>query len=291
MRPASSPPAAGSLRPRLADVKPQAKDVARRTESSRGLRALARGGYVANGVVHALVGTIVLAVAFGADGDTDQAGAFKTIADAPAGFVALWVLAISLWALGVYHLAEGILSRRQGSDAVGEAKKWGRRAAEWGQAVVFIALGLVAASVALGARPDGEATAEEASRGVLSIPGGPLLLGLVGVGIGIGGVSFVVMGVRRSFEKKVDLPDGATGRFVTVLGVVGFVAKGIALAIVGVILVVAAVRVDPEAAGGLDGAIDALLALPFGPVLAGVVGIGFLAYAVFCVFRARWARL
>ena len=45
-------------------------------------------------------------------------------------------------------------------DAEGAANKWGRRAAEWGQALVFIALGLIAASVALGARPDAEKAAE-----------------------------------------------------------------------------------------------------------------------------------
>lgn len=272
-------------------VTSQAKDVARKAESSRGFRWLARAGYVANGVVHALIGIIVLAVAFGGKGETDQAGAFKAIAAAPVGFVALWILAITLLALGAYHLAEGVLAYRRGADVKSVAQKWGRRIAEWGQALVFIVLGIIAASVALGAEPNAEEAAEDASRGVLSIPGGELLLGAVGLGIGIGGVSFIVMGVMRSFENKVDMPSGAMGAFVKTLGVVGFIAKGIALVIVGVLLLIAAVRVDPETAGGLDGAVQALLALPLGPWLAGAVGIGFLAYAVFCVFRARYARL
>jgi hypothetical protein len=272
-------------------VKAEAREVARKAESSRGFRGFARAGYIANGVVHALVGVIVLVVAFGGEGETDQAGAFKAIASAPVGFIALWVLAAALWALGIYHLAEGVLTSRRQPDAMGAAQKWGRRGAEWGQAAVFIALGAIAASVALGAKPNGEEAAEDASRGILSVPGGPFLLGVIGLAIGGGGIAFIVMGVLRSFENKVDLPAGTMGSFVTVLGVVGFVAKGIALVIVGAILLVAAVRVDPQTAGGLDGAIHALLALPFGPLLAGLVGVGFLAYAVFCVFRARYARL
>ena len=29
----------------------------------------------------------------------------------------------------------------------------------------------------------------------------------------------------------------------------------------------------------------------YGPLLVGVVGVGFVAYGVFCLFRARFARL
>ncbi|TDN88560.1 DUF1206 domain-containing protein [Microbacterium sp. BK668] len=273
------------------DVKAGAKDAARKVEKSSALRWLARAGYVANGVVHALVGVLVLILAFGGDGETDQAGAFKAIAAAPLGFAALWALAVALCALGAWHAAEGLLTRDLRGDVRGAAGKWGRRLAEWGQAVVFVALGLFSAAVAVGVRPSGERAAENVSGGILSIPGGPFVLGLIGLAIGGGGVAFVVMGVLRSFEKKVELPDGAFGAFVKALGVVGFLAKGLALVAVGIILVIAAVRVDPQAAGGLDGAMQALLRLPIGPWLAGLVGVGFLAYAVFCAFRARYARI
>jgi len=73
--------------------------------------------------------------------------------------------------------------------------------------------------------------------------------------------------------------------------VVGFIAKGIALLIVSVLLVVGAVQVDPEAAGGLDAAIDALIAMPYGPPLVAGVGVGLIAYGIFCLFRAPYADL
>jgi hypothetical protein len=99
------------------------------------------------------------------------------------------------------------------------------------------------------------------------------------------------MGVRRSFRDKVRLPDGRGGGALTLLGVSGFLAKGVALAIVGVLLIIAAIRVEPDTAGGLDGAVAALVALPAGPLLACIVGAGFLAYGVFTIFRAKYARL
>lgn len=263
-----------------------AKRAAREARSSPALRVLARGGYAANGVVHLLIGAIAIAIAMGGRGEGDQAGAFKAIGSAPLGFVGLWALALLLAALGVWHAANGLLAMR-----ASDVKKWGVRIGEWGQAAVFLALGAIAASVALGARPNAEETAEDASRGVLNLPGGAILLGLVGLGIGIGGISFVVMGVLRSFHKKVDIPDSRFGTSVTALGVFGFIAKGIALLVVGVLLVIAAVRVDPGTAGGLDGAIDALVDMWAGPFAVGVVGVGFIAYALFCFFRARYARL
>lgn len=263
-----------------------AKHAARQARSSTPLRALARGGYAANGAVHLLIGVLVIAVANGAGGDSDQAGAFKAIAAAPLGFVALWALAALLAALGLWHLAEGVVTSRRS-----DVKKWAVRTSEWGQAGVFIVLGVIAASVALGARPDADEAAQDASRGVLGIPGGAWLLGLVGVGIGIGGIAFVVMGARRSFRLKVAVPDGALGAVVSFLGVVGFVAKGAALLALGVLLVVAAVKVDPEAAGGLDGALRGLVEMDSGPLLVGAIGAGLLAYGVFCFFRAAFARL
>nr|WP_198426162.1 DUF1206 domain-containing protein [Microbacterium ureisolvens] len=252
---------------------------------------MARAGYVANGIIHALIGIIVLVIASGGRGEGDQAGAMKAVAGAPAGFVVLWLIAIGLWALGVWHAAEGLLARDRSGDTKGAARKWGRRLAEWGQALVFVLLGFISAAVAIGARPDAEQTAEDASRSLLQLPGGPILLALIGVGIGIGGVAFIVMGVLRSFRNRIETPDGKLGRAVVVLGIVGFVAKGVALTIIGVLLMVAAIGDDADTAGGLDGAVDALLDLPLGPALAWIVGVGFLAYAVFTVARARFARM
>ena len=273
------------------DVKADVKSAARHAESSAVFETLARAGYAANGIVHVLIGVIVIVIASGGTAEGDQAGAMKAVAGAPAGFVVLWLVAIALWALGVWHAAEGLLAHDWSGDVKGAARKWGRRTSEFGQAVVFIALGVISATVAMGARPNAEETAESASRGVLSIPGGPFLLGLVGLGIGIGGVSFVMMGIMRSFHKRIDVPDGPVGTSITALGVFGFIAKGVSLLIVGVLLVVVAARSDAEAAGGLDGAVDALLDLWLGPVLAWIVGIGFIAYGVFTVARARYARM
>ena len=277
-----------------------ARSAARQVEASRLVRALARGGYAASGAVHVLIGLLVLTLAFGGSGEADQSGALRAIAGAPLGLAVLWIIAVLLWALALYHLIEAFVLRGGGATEKTAALKtalktalttWGRRISEAGQAVVFAALGAVAASVALGARTEGNRSAEDASRGVLALPGGDIVLGLVGLGVAAGGVAFVVMGVMRSFEKKMSIPKDGVGPFVTTLGVVGYIAKGVALAIVGVLLVVAAVTSDASQAGGLDDAFDTLHGLFLGPVLVSLVGAGFVAYGLFLFFRARYARL
>jgi hypothetical protein len=277
--------------PPEARAKAKAKRAARKVESTRWFRMLSRGGYVANGLVHVIVGAVVLVLAFGGDGEADHVGAFRALGWTPVGWAALWFVAVSLCALGAWHTAEGVLTGAPDDDAVGSAKKWGARIGEFGQALVFLVLGGIAVAIALGARPDANETAEQASRGILAVPGGPLVLALVGVGIGVTGVAFIVMGLARSFEKRMDLPPGGGGHAIAVLGVVGFVAKGTALIILGVLLIAAAIRMDPAVAGTLDEAMNAVLELPFGPALATAVGAGLVVYGVFCGFRARYARM
>jgi hypothetical protein len=263
-----------------------ARSAAREAEANPAFRVAARAGYVANGILHLLVGGLVLAVGFGAAEDTDQTGAFRAVAALPLGAAALWALAVGLVALGCWHVLQAVVPR-----GLSGRKRIARIAAEAPQGIVFVVIGVISAAVALGARPRAEQTTEDLSQSVLTLPIGGFVLGTAGLVVAGVGVGFVWMGVRRSFHSKVRIPDGVAGHALSALGAVGFVAKGIALGVVGALVVIAAIRVEPDTAGGLDGAVSALLALPAGPVLAALVGLGFLAYGVFTIFRARYARL
>ncbi|MET1052246.1 MAG: DUF1206 domain-containing protein, partial [Mycetocola sp.] len=105
------------------------------------------------------------------------------------------------------------------------------------------------------------------------------------------GVYFVVKGVKKKFLEDITAPGGQTGRTVTRLGQVGYIAKGVAIAVVGILFGVAAFTHDPSEATGLDGALKSLAQLPLGPVILAVVALGLIAYGVYCFARARYARL
>jgi hypothetical protein len=89
-----------------------------------------------------------------------------------------------------------------------------------------------------------------------------------------------------------DMPLDRRARRATVrTGQVGFIAKGVSVALIGALVVVAAVRFRPEEASGLDAGLRALAAQPFGPYLLTVVALGLAVYGVFCFVDARYHRV
>ncbi|KHK96214.1 hypothetical protein LK09_16420 [Microbacterium mangrovi] len=262
------------------------RSAARGAANTPAIHLLVRGGFAASGVVHAGIGLLAIVLARGGHGQADQSGALRAIAAVPAGFVLLWLIAVTLWALGVWYILEGFLVQ-----APDDTKEWVHRLESWGKALAYIAVGIIAATVASGGHPNSEKSSSRAGDAILRLPGGPFLLGLVGLLIAAIGVGFVVSGITRRFDKRVTLPAGAVDRTVTTLGVVGYIAKGLALVAFGVLLLVAAVKVDPAQAGGLDKALASLRQLPFGSWLLGAIGLGLIAYSLFLFARARYARL
>lgn len=263
------------------------KSAANAAQNSRILKSLARIGYVVLGIVHIVIGTIAISVAQGAGGEADQGGAMQQVASWPFGLVLLWLIALGLFALGLWQVAEAFLVRDPDSK-----KKWGYRVKYVGTAIAYVTIGVTALVYALGGRSDGDQSTQTLSAQLLATPGGVFLLVLVGLVVAGVGVAFVYRGATRKFEEHLELPgSGAARRGILVFGTVGYIAKGIAVGIVGVLFVVAAVTADAEAAGGLDAALKSLSDLPFGVVILWIVGAGLVVYGIFCFARARYAKM
>lgn len=259
-------------------------------KNSKTLRTLARTGHAVNGLLHVLIGGIAISIALsgagGGGGEADQSGALKTLAGTPGGIVIIWIVAAGLLALGLWTVVAAFLVRE--SDT---RKRWSKRISTGGRAIAYLAVGSTALTFALGGSKDSSESSQGITATLLSSPGGVFVVIAVGlVIIGIGGF-FVFKGATQKFLEDVHPPTGGTKRAVVVLGVVGWIAKGVALVTVGILFIVAAATQDPEKASGLDGAVSALAALPFGVVILLVVGVGLIAYGLFCAARARWGDL
>ena len=263
-----------------------AKSAARTATNSRALEILARTGFAVLGLLHILIGAIAIGLVGGSGDSADQSGALSELASKPGGIVVIWVVAIGLFALTLWQIAQVFLL-----DEPDPKKKWGRRVSELGKGIAYGAVGVTALTFALGGSSSSSDSSQGLSAKLLASPGGVILLVIVGLVVAGIGVAFVVQGVLKKFEKHLTIPAGTTGKVVRGLGIAGYVAKGIALFVVGVLFVVAAVTADPEKASGLDGALKALIDLPFGKVILVAVGIGMIAYGLFCTARARWAKL
>jgi hypothetical protein len=77
----------------------------------------------------------------------------------------------------------------------------------------------------------------------------------------------------------------------TLTGRIGIPARALAIAPIGVFLVVAAIRADPEQAKGLDAVLLQLTGSVIGRVLIILVATGFVIFAIYSLFEARYREL
>jgi len=269
------------------DERSDAGRAARKADESTLLQVLARAGFAASGLVHILLGGLAIEVAVGGRGEeSDQTGALAQLATSPVGFIVLWIVVVGLSALALWFLVEAFLG--EGSPA---KRRWVRRLAAFSKAVPCVVLAIPAFQFAAGGRSSAKHVTRDTSATILALPGGQLLLALVGlIAVGIGGY-FLYRGVSRTFGQDVDLTDRPARRPILLLGVVGHLAKGLAIVVVGILFVVAAVTLDPASATGIDGALKSLAALPYGFAVLLAVGVGLIAYGCYMFARARYAPL
>jgi hypothetical protein len=263
-----------------------ADDAARRTQNNDAVRGLARGGYAASGVLHLLVGWLAVQLALGRPtGQADGGGAFQAIAQMPGGAVLLWAVAVGFAALALWQLVTAFLG------TPGAEHDAGARAKSAAKAVLYGVLAGTGVQYAQGTGGGGSSE-ESLTAQVMKMPAGPWLVGAVGLAIVGVGVYHVVKGVRKKFLRDLTGTGGrGVGPVVVRLGQAGYVAKGIALGVVGGLLVAAAVTTDSSQAGGLDEALRTMREQPFGTALLLVIGLGIAAFGLYSFARARFARL
>jgi Na+/proline symporter len=257
------------------------------------LVGLGRLGYAAEGVVYTLIGVLAVQVALGRGGaTTDNKGALTRIAAAPFGRALLIAVIVGIAGYALWRFLQAALDTdNEGSDARGLVKRLGY--AGGGAVHVALALSALALLRTGSAGASSDTAAKDWTARLLGQPFGPWLVGLVGLGvIGAGGVQ-IYKGCTAEFRAELKL--GAMGapeeRWVTRLGRVGYAARGLVFALIGLFLLVAARRDNPNEAHGLDGALAALVQHPFGPWLLGVVALGFVAYGLCLFAEARYRRM
>lgn len=248
---------------------------------------LARAGFVVSGLLHLVVGYLAIRMAFGESGTADQTGALATLASKPGGPVALWFAAAALLVLGLWRLVETALGRSsdQRND---DGSSPTDRVKAFALAVVYLALAYSAFGFARGAGKSAGQQNSTISARLMQSVAGTVVLVLCGVIVVAVGGYHVYKGASRSF---VDDLKGKSGNVVRRLGVVGYIGKGVVIAGAGALVILAALRSEPEKATGLDGALKTLGAQPYGRVLLIVAGLGIVTYGLYSFAMARLTKM
>ncbi|MFC4017826.1 DUF1206 domain-containing protein [Micromonospora sp. GCM10011542] len=267
-----------------------AEATASRTANSRWLELLARAGFIGYGIVHLLFAWLALQIAFGTSKDDgDQSGALRTLADQPLGRFLVIATAVGLLAMAIWQALEAAVGHRAEQ---GRARVW-ERLASAGRTIVYLYFAWTAFKVFKDAGSNSADQQEALTGKLMTSTGGRWLVGLAGLVLAAIGVGLVIYGLVKRFEKHLKTGEMSPGtrKLARRLGIAGYVAKGIAYGISGVLIIVAAVKYDPEKARGLDAALRTLRDQTYGTVLLSLVALGIAAFGVFCLLQSRYRKV
>jgi len=267
------------------DLNISARQAGRRAERSDWVDRGVRLGLVCYGFMHLMIAWLALRLAFGdGGGSASSSGAFQQLARSGLGLVSLYVVAVGFVALVLWQLLEAAQGHR---DEEGRTRVV-KRVTSGAKAVLYGSFAVSSWSTAQGSGGSSGGTQGWTAK-LMSAPAGPWLVGAVGLGVVAVAGLLAYRGWTEKFRSKLESEGqtGREGRAAVRVGKVGYVSKGVALGIVGLLFLWAALTHDPQRSGGLDQALHQLLQQPFGAVVLVVIALGLACYGLFCF---AWAR-
>jgi hypothetical protein len=275
------------------DEKPGAAgdEVGRAPHTPRAVRGVARVGLVARSGFYLLLAGLAVNLLVGVegqgggDGEANANGALTQVAQAPVGFVLLAGAALGFAVFGAVRIVSAVRDSRHGRL---------RRLSTAGQGALYLGMALATAAFLLGSRGTGSEQQQRATAArVIGLPFGRALLAAVGLVVLAMCAWQVVVAVRGHFADSLkDEEMGDRARRVTLVTArVGIPARALAVAPVGVFLLVAAARADPEQAKGLDALLLDASRNPLGRVLVVLAAAGFAVFAVYSLLEARYRQV
>lgn len=252
----------------------------------------ARLGYSAKGVVYLGMGALAIGVAVGLAQETaGSRRVLELVATLPFGRPLAAALAVGLFGYAALSLVAAVDAPEGRRLTLGSLMA---RVADAVTGLVYLGLTFVALKLIAIPGAIGEVWGEQWLVATLATPFGGWLTtvgGLVLVGMGCGFTFKAVTGrFGHVFDRRLL---GRVGRrSLVALARAGSLARGIVFGFLGLLLLgFADGGADRSALLGIGAALGALGRLRAGPLLLAVVGLGFVAYGVYQIGKARFRRL
>jgi hypothetical protein len=266
---------------------------ARQAAAHPWVEKLARFGFAAKGIVYFVVGLLAAQAAFGTGGrTTDTSGALNTIVSQPFGKFLLALVTIGLIGYAIWRVVQAIFDPEHPGKKT-ETKQIAQRVGYGFSAIAYSGLALTAIRLIMGNSSGGGDSTQDWTARFMAQPFGRWLVGLAGLVVIAVGLSYLYQAYKAKFQRhfNLQLMSETERKWTKRLGQFGIAARGVVFSIIGLFLVLAALRANANEARGLGGALAALAAQPFGPWLLGIVALGLIAYSIYSLIEARYRQI
>ena len=202
----------------------------------------------------------------------------------------LWTIALGMLALALWQAGEVLLWWHGLFDPAHRMHVALVCAKCLAKGAVYAVLEVTALLFAVGLEYEADERLRDLTDETLDIPGGAVLVGGVrGRSIAVG-LYTLVESITDRFMKDIDLPAAPDplGASLIEASAGSVRGQGIAFALVGALLWQAATSADVSTATGLDGALAAIAEVGAGPRLLTAVRVGFAAFGLYALARARY---
>jgi len=245
----------------------------------------------AAGFLYCVIAFLAIQLALGAGGKAaDRTGALQELSGEWWGTALLIVVAIGFAGYALWRFAVA---------ALGEKLETGDEDLSVWKRLWYLARGLFYAFLCfttvelLVGWHSGSSNEKEQTATIMDWPAGRWLVGALGAGVVCWGIGSAYRGVTGKFKDdlRTEQMSARAEKWVTRIGVVGYLARAVVYALIGIFLIRAAWQYDPDEAVGVDGALQKLTDQTFGPLLLGVVAAGLFAYGLLYFVRAAYREV
>ncbi|MBU3016857.1 DUF1206 domain-containing protein [Paraglaciecola agarilytica] len=253
--------------------------------------AIARTGYWAKAIVYSVLGSLIIWAGLGSGNaeNISKKTVFKTLQDSSFGNILLGLLILGLISYVIWRLIQSFLNPGNSDD---DKKK------EILMRVFYFISALIYTSVCYTAFKIwnySESSSSRSNNGSVSelIMGnqwGLYLFGVIGLIIIIFAFVQFKHAIKDDFMDKFDVEQMSVKEreASSIVGRLGFAARGVVYLIVGGFFISAMLTKDPDEKGGLAESLVAVAQQPFGPYLLAAIGVGMICFSLFCAFEGRY---